>query len=172
MKSRPTADELAPYQQRYVDFVSEDDICAALEAQGNATASFLSGIGEQRAAFRYAPDKWSIKQVAGHMTDCERIFGYRALSIARADTRPLPGFDENEYGAASNADERTLAEIVEELRAVRRSTVALFRGVSDEAWTRAGTANDHRISVRALAFVTLGHERHHLKVLRERYLNT
>lgn len=154
---------------RYVDRVTEDDVLEALQAQGAATISLLGSISEERASQRYAPDKWSIKQLVNHIADAERIFNYRALSIARGDTRPLLSFDEQAFAENAEADRRTMREITEELQLVRRATLALFRSFSDAAWKRFGTANDARISVRALAHVTLGHERHHLAVLRERY---
>ena len=167
--SKPANDEYAPEHARYVDLVSEDDIIPALEKQGQATNALLSAVTEERAGHRYAPGKWSIKQVVNHMADAERIFCYRALSVGRGDTRGLLGFDEEAFGAASEADRRPMADIVAELAAIRRATIALFRSFSDAAWKRAGTANDRRITVRGVAFVTLGHERHHLKVLRAKY---
>jgi hypothetical protein len=167
---RPQAGEFATYYGRYVDLTTEDDVVAALDAQSHETATLLGGISEQQAAHRYEPDKWSIKQIVGHMTDGERIFGYRALCIARGDTTPLPGFEQDPYVANAASDDRPIADLVEELAAVRRANVMMLRALPAEAWDRVGTASDSPISVRALAFTILGHERHHLRILRERYL--
>ena len=167
---KPQANEHAPYFSRYIDLVPGDDIIPVIEAQTRETAALLGGISEEKSAFRYAPEKWSIKQLVGHITDSERVFAYRLLCIARGETQSLPGFDENDYMRGSNFDDLPFAELVDGLAAVRRSTLSLLRGLSDEAWRRSGTANQNKISVRALAYALLGHERHHLRVLRERYL--
>ena len=168
--TRPDPSEHAPYFSRYIDLAPEDDIVTALERQGDETAALLAAITEDRAGFRYAPDKWSVKEVVNHIADAERVFAYRAMCIARGETRSLPGFDEGTYAANAQADRRPFGDIAAELKAVRQSTVALFKSLSPEAWGRIGTANENKISVRALAYVALGHERHHVKILRERYL--
>jgi hypothetical protein len=167
---RPQAGEYGSYYQRYIDLATEDDVVAALDAQAHETAMLLGGLSEQQAAHRYEPDKWSVKQLVGHVTDAERIFAYRALSIARGETQPLPGFDQEPYVANAGSDDRPISDLVEELAAVRRANVMMFRSLSSEAWKRTGTASDNPISVRAIAFIILGHERHHLRILRERYL--
>ena len=164
MSNRPAATEA-----RYIALVPEDDIIPAMEAQTRETEKLLGSIGEQKATFRYAPDKWTIKTVVRHFTDTERIFAYRLLAIARGEKQSLPGYDENDYAAASAADERKFSDLIDEYRAVRAATLSLLRGLPSAAWERTGTANDKSVSVRALAFNTLGHERHHLKVLREKY---
>src|SRR5436309_5949868 len=168
---RPQTNEHAPYFSRYIDLVPEDDIAGAIEAQGRETAALLAKVSEEKAAFRYAPDKWSIKQVVGHVTDAERVFAYRLMSIARGESKSLPGFDENDYMRNATFDEQPFAELVEGLGAVRRATLALLRGLSAEAWTRVGIANEKEISARAVAYALLGHERHHVRVLKERYLS-
>ena len=160
-----------PYWNRYIDLVEQADVAAALKAQERELAESFDAIGEERSTFRYAAGKWSIKQLVNHVADTERIFGYRALSIARGDTRSLPGFDEQLFAANADSDRRAFHEIAGEMLSVRRSTIALFDGLSAAAWDRVGTANDNRISVRSLAYVTAGHARHHLNVLRERYLS-
>jgi len=167
---RPQANEHHPYFSRYIDLVPEEDIVGAMEAQARDTAALLAGVGEEKAAFRYAPKKWSVKQVVGHVTDAERVFGYRLLAIARGETQSLPSFDEGDYMRAANFDDRPFADLVDELAAVRHATLLMLRGLSDEAWTRIGTANNAATSARAVAYTLLGHERHHVKVLRERYL--
>ncbi len=169
MSNRPTATEYAPYYQSYINLVPEEDIASALEKQGKQTASLLRSLSEEKASHRYAPEKWSVKQVVGHFTDAERVFSYRALAIARGETKSLPGFDEKAYAAASACDGRSMRDLADEFELVRRATVALFRGLSAEAWKRSGVANENSVSVRAIAYIALGHERHHLHVLRERY---
>lgn len=166
---RPDPSEHAPYFARYIDLVPELDIVSALEKQGAETQKILSAIDESRGQFRYEAGKWSIRQLVGHIEDTERVFTYRALTFARGGTAPQPGFDEKEFMAHSPFDASTMRQRAEALAAVRRATVLLFRGLDDEAWERAGIASDNNVTVRALAYMTLGHERHHLNVLRDRY---
>lgn len=166
---RPDPSEHAPYFSRYIDLVPELDILAALEKQSVETQKVLSAIDETRGNFRYAPDKWSIKQLAGHLEDSERVFTYRALTFGRGGTVALPGFDEKDFMANSTFDASTMKQRTEGLANIRRATLGLFRGFDDAAWERAGIASDNKVTVRALAYMTLGHERHHLNVLRERY---
>lgn len=169
--ARPAVTEHAPYFQRYIDFVPETDIVAALESQILETARVLSSIDEWRAVYRYAPGKWSIKQVVGHVSDGERVFGYRLLAIARGEKQPLPGFDENEFVRNGDFDQWTLRELAQNLALARQGNVVIVRHLPEDAWDRAGIANNNSTTVRALAYTMLGHERHHLKVLSERYLN-
>jgi hypothetical protein len=169
---RPQTGEFASDYQRYIDLATEDDVVAALDAQSHETAKLLGGISEQQAAYRYEPDKWSVKQIVGHMIDGERIFAYRALCIARGDTTPLPGFEQDPYVANAASDDRPIADLAEEFATVRKANVMMLRALPEEAWSRVGTASDNSITVRALAFGILGHERHHVRILRERYLGT
>jgi uncharacterized damage-inducible protein DinB len=169
--TRPDPSEHAPYFSRYIDLVPENDVVTALEAQSDETQKLFASLDDERAAYRYAPDKWSIKGVIGHMTDTERVFAYRLLAIARGDETPLPGFDENEYAKHANFDQWSLCDLTESLAATRRANLLLMRNLSDDDWNRRGVANNNATSARALAFTMLGHERHHLKVLRERYLS-
>ena len=166
---RPDATEYAPFYARYVADVPEGDVVATLRESGREIVAALGAIPESRGGFRYAPEKWSVREVVGHVIDAERIFGYRALRLARADETPLPGFEENDYVRSAGSDARTLADLVDELRVVREGTVRLFASLPDEAWERRGVVNGREVSVRALAFITAGHARHHLAVLRERY---
>jgi hypothetical protein len=165
----PEPTEYAPFYAGYIGLVTEDDVVAALEAQGRETAALLARVGEEKAAYRYEPGKWSVKEVVGHFTDAERIFAYRALAIARGDKTSLPSFDEKDYVRNGDFDRRSLRSLAEEYAAARQSTMAMFRAFSDEVWRRSGKANNVDVSVRALAHIALGHERHHLQVLRERY---
>lgn len=167
--SRPAADEYEAYYETYVSRVTESDLLEAMVKQSETTAALLASISERDAARAYAPGKWTIKQLVGHLGDSERVFSYRALRFARADATPLPGFEEKQYAEAAASDARTLADLAAELRVIRQSTLALFRGFEAAAWTRRGTANQKPVSVRALAYIILGHERHHVSVLRERY---
>jgi DinB family protein len=168
-KRRPDPSEHAPYFSRYIDLVPENDIVAALQSQSAETQKLLGAIDESRAGYRYEPGKWSIRQVIGHIEDSERVFAYRALAFARGEKNPLPGFDEKVWMENSPFDSSTLRQRVESLGAVRRSTLELFRALDEEAWERRGIANDNTISVLALAYTVVGHERHHLRVLRDRY---
>ena len=167
---RPAATEFAPYYARYVDQVPEGDVVETLEAQLAETLALLGGIPEPRAGHRYAPDKWSIKEVVGHVIDGERVFSYRALAIARGDRAALPGMDQEEYMAGSDFDARTLADLAEEFSHLRRSNVLMLRGLTPAAWSRRGVASGNEVSVRALAYIIAGHAAHHLQVLRTRYL--
>jgi hypothetical protein len=165
---RPSSTEYAPYYGKYIGLVSEEDIRGALESQLKEMLAFLRAIPETQAEVRHPPYTWSIKEVVGHVTDCERILGYRALRFARGDTTPLPGFDENEYARVAQFDRLPLSDLVSEFEAIRRSHVLLFRGLPDEAWSRRGEANGAALSVRALAYILVGHARHHLTILRQR----
>jgi hypothetical protein len=129
----------------------------------------FAGRSERDGNFRYAPDKWTVKDVLGHLADSERIFAYRALRIARADQTPLPGFEQDDFVRSGGFNERTLASLLEEFASVRSASLALYRSLDKDAWLRCGTANNDQISVRALAFITAGHELHHEKILEERY---
>ena len=168
---RPEASEYAPFYAGYVALVPDGDLLDTLERQGEDTARILGALPEARGDHAYAPGKWTVKEVLGHLADGERVFSYRALSFARGDATPLPGFEENAWVPASGARDRSLSSLVAELRAVRGATLALLRGLPPGADLRRGVANEQEISVRGLAWVIAGHERHHLKILRERYLD-
>lgn len=168
--ARPEAGEYNAYYQKYVSLVPDSDVVETLERQADETNALLRSISEERAAHRYAEGKWSIKQLVGHIIDAERIFAYRALSIARGERQPLPGMDQDEYMAAADFDARTLADLYEELSHVRRSNVLMFRSFDANAWARRGIASESEVTVRALAHIIAGHETHHIKILRERYL--
>ncbi|HUP47002.1 MAG TPA: DinB family protein [Thermoanaerobaculia bacterium] len=169
MHRRPDPTEFAPYFQRYLDLVPEDDILAALEKQMHETAAILGRVNEERSTYRYAPGKWTIKQVVGHMGDTERILAFRALSISRGEKNPLPGYDEDSYVRGAEFEGWPYADLVDALGVVRRANILMFRHLSPEAWERRGVANESATSVRGLAYTILGHERHHLGVLHDRY---
>ncbi|MDP9360170.1 MAG: DinB family protein [Acidobacteriota bacterium] len=167
---RPQTGEYNTYYQKYIDLAAEDDIVGALDAQSRETAALLGNLTDAQAGYRYEAGKWSIKQIVGHITDAERVFAYRVLSIARGETKPLPGFDQEPFVVNGGFDGRTISDLAEELATVRRANVMMLRALSDEAWRRIGTASESPVSVRAIAFIMLGHERHHLRIVRERYL--
>lgn len=161
---RPQPDEYNAYYHQYISRVP-DDVLSALETQIEETVTLLAKADEE---YRYAPGKWTVAQMLGHVIDSERIFAYRALRISRGDEKPMEGFEQDDY--ARNAPPCSLAGLIEEFRAVRRSTVLLFRHLDEPAWSRRGTANQNPVSVRALAFLIAGHELHHRAVLKDKYL--
>jgi hypothetical protein len=167
---RPDATEFADFYAGYIAGVPDGDLIAVLESQGKETLGLLRGVPESKGGFAYAPGKWTLKDVLGHIADAERVFSYRVLRIARGDQTPLASFDENAWVPTAGAGARTLTDLLEELAAVRASTLALLRHLPPEAPTRRGTASGKTISVRALAWIIAGHERHHVRIIRERYL--
>lgn len=168
---RPEAGEYAAYAQADIDFVPGTDIVATLSAQLEETAAVFAPIDDQLAStLVYAPGKWTLKQVLGHISDDERIFAYRALCVARNDTRPLPGFDEKDYVRFASFNERLLSDLLQEFRIVRAASVALFASLTPEEWLRRGTVNGYSATVRGLAFHMAGHELHHLRIVKQKYL--
>ena len=167
---RPAASEHNPYFSRYIDRVSGADVIAALEAQTPATLALLRGVSEAASLRRYEAGKWSLREVLGHVIDAERVFVYRALRFARADASPLASFEQDPWIAAAGFDRIPWADLVAEYEAVRRASILFFRGLDPGAWQRAGVAGGSPTSVRALAFITAGHELHHVEVVRAKYL--
>jgi hypothetical protein len=167
---RPGTDEYLPYYETYVRLVGDGDVVAQLEAQIKETAAVVGKIPDSRGTFRYAPGKWSINEIMGHLIDGERMFANRALRFARGDKTPLPGFEQDDYIAGASFDDYPLSELLAEYEAVRRDTCFLFRHMTEEATTRRGVANGAEISVRALAYIAAGHELHHRGVIRDKYL--
>lgn len=166
----PTETEYAPYYGTYIKVVAAGDIVKTLAHQQASAQQFFSTISEDEAMFAYAPGKWSIKEVLGHITDGERVFAYRALRIGRGDETPLPGFDENKFAAAGGHMARSLEDIALEFDHMRTSSLDLFNSFDEAAWLRKGTASGNPVSVRALAWIIAGHMDHHLRIIRERYL--
>ncbi len=166
---RPSESEYAGFYAGYVSLVPETDALAVLQAQPAELRQLAAAIPAGRETHRYAPGKWSVREVFGHLTDGERVFGYRAFCISRGDKASLPGFDENEYVAGAGYDQRPVAELADDFAALRGSNLAVLRRLEAEAWRRSGTANGTPVTVRALAFIMAGHVRHHLGVLRSRY---
>jgi len=166
----PAPSEHAPYYSRYIDLLEDRPIVDTLEEQGKSTLELLRSIPEQRGHHRYAPEKWSIQEVIGHVNDAERVFSHRALRFGRGDTTALPSFEHDDYVRAAASDARTIRDLADEFEAIRRSTLALFRSFRPEDLDRSGIAAENRVTVRALAGIIAGHERHHVRILRERYL--
>jgi len=168
--ARPKPEEYAPYYETFVAKVPSGDIVETLSRGIEDTDRLLGGLTGPQAAFRYAPGKWSITEIAGHLCDTERVYTYRALRFARGDATALPGFDQDKFVAEAARDPRLLSDVLAEFRAVRAATVAFFRGVSPEALLRRGTANGFEFSVRAILYILAGHEIHHRRVIETRYL--
>ena len=167
---RPGSDEHVPYYSMYIDRVPEGDIVDTLSRQIPETLAFLRAIPESKADFAYGDGKWTIRQVIGHLADAERVFQYRALRFSRGDDTPVPGFDENLYVDNAPFPDVSMTDLINDFEHLRRSSIYLFNALTEEAMSRRGTANEHEISVRSIAWIIAGHETHHCQVLRERYL--
>lgn len=169
MIERPGESEYAPFYAGYIAKIADVDVLDLLERQSGQLRGLASAASPEQQQLRYAPGKWSVREVFGHLIDGERVFGYRAFRIGRGDQTPLSGFDENEYVAASGYDQRDLASLANEFALVRAANLAVLRSLSEEDWRRIGTANGYPVSVRALAFIMAGHVEHHVALLGERY---
>lgn len=170
--ARPQPGEYAPYYERYISLIRAEDVLLTLDSQRRQMLLLLCGRDESEGDFRYAPDKWSAKEVLGHVCDTERIFAYRALRISRGDRTPIEGFEQDDYVRNGPWRRLPLAEAIEDYIAARRATLTLLRNLDEAAWSRRGIANKNEISVRALAYIIAGHELHHRQVLEEKYLGT
>ncbi|MFZ1082033.1 MAG: DinB family protein [Candidatus Kryptoniota bacterium] len=169
--SKPQPGEYDPYAIMYIKLLPDDGLVLKhLQENGEAIKEFFLSIPKEKLEYRYAPDKWTIKEILLHMIDDERIYTYRALRFARADTTPLPGFDQEPYAANSGANERTIEDLVEEFQTVRKATLSFFTYLPEEALIRGGKANEHHVTVRALLYQLAGHELHHKNVIKEKYL--
>jgi hypothetical protein len=166
---RPQPREYAPYYDRYISLIQSNDVLAALDDQRRQTLLLLCGRPEADGDLRYAADKWSLKEVLGHVNDTERIMSYRALRISRGDQTPIEGYEQDDYVRNGPFARCTLADLIEDYIAVRRATVSLFRNLDEDAWSRRGVANKNEVTVRALAYIIAGHELHHRKILEEKY---
>jgi hypothetical protein len=170
--NRPTESEYAPDYQGYVNQVSENEILPVLRSQLDDLDVLLDRVAPEKETYRYAEGKWSIREIVGHLIDGERVFGYRAFCIARGEKQNLPGFDQDDYMLTAPYDQIDLENLLSELRLIRLGNIAMFRTFDEESWSRVGTANGNEITTRALAFIMAGHLRHHMNVLRERYLSS
>ena len=167
--ARPESGEYAPYYERYISLIEDNDILATLDRQRREMVLLLSGLSEEQGDFRYAPEKWSAKQVLGHVCDTERVFAYRALRISRGDVTPMEGFEQDDYVKNGPFARHVIAEVIEDYIAVRRATISLLRSLEEAAWSRRGVANKNEVTVRALADTIAGHEAHHRRILEEKY---
>lgn len=167
---RPDETEYIQYYGRYISLVPDGQILTVLSSQLAETLALLRSIPESQAGFRYEPDKWSIKELVGHLIDTERIFSYRALRFARKDKTALPGYEQDDYVRNASFDDYPLGELAAEFESVRQSTLFLFKHLDEEAWMRRGSANNSEASVRALSYIIAGHELHHRGILESRYL--
>ena len=168
--TRPGAQEAVPYYSTYIDKVPSGDIRRILERRGKETRTFLEGISEKKSRHRYAADKWTMRQVLGHINDCERLFVYRAFWFARGFDSPLPSFEQEVAVSAAGSDDIPWARHVEEFTAIRTATNDFFRNLPDAAWSRRGIASGNPFTVRALAWIVAGHAAHHIGIVKERYL--
>jgi hypothetical protein len=170
--NRPLPAEYAPDFKDYVDQVSESEIMQVLRSELDDLDVLLGRVPAEKETYAYADGKWTIREIVGHLIDGERVFGYRALCIGRGEKQNLPGFDQNDYMATAPFNAIELEDLLSEMRLVRLSNLAMFRSLDEDAWMRVGTANGNEVTVRAIAFIMAGHLRHHMNVLRERYLST
>lgn len=168
--ARPNASEYAPYYHTYIGKVPKGTVHDLLETTFQYFQTFISKIPESKGDYAYADGKWSIKQVLQHLVDTERVMAYRALRIARGDKTPIPGFDQDVFARSANVSSRTLADLMQEFSLIRQSSQHLFQSFQDEEMSHLGTASDNPVSVRALAYIILGHTLHHQRILEERYL--
>jgi len=168
--TRPAKSEYLPFYERYIALVPDGDVVSTLTMQIGETLALLRSLPASVSTYRYAPDKWSVNQLVGHVIDSEKLFANRALRFSRNDPTPLPGFEQDDYARASTFDAYPLGELASELEVVRQSTIFQFKHMDEQAWTRRGVANNAEVSVRALAYIIAGHELHHREILRARYL--
>ena len=168
--SRPEKSEYDPYYERYVSLVENDTILDTLGAQPIKLNALFSGMPEKRGEFRYAEGKWSIKELLGHLIDGERMFAYRLFRISRGDETPIEGFEQDGYIENAHSDERPFSDLLNEFSLLRQANMLFFKNLTLDAWGRVGTANNAKVSVRALVYIMAGHIEHHLAILKERYL--
>jgi hypothetical protein len=168
--ARPADTDYPPFPKRYVDLVQENDVYLALENQERELPLFLDGIHSSKAGYAYAPGKWTIAQALQHVMDSERIFAYRALSFARGERQPLPGFEQDDYAALAPAAGRSLVDITEEMLVLRKSTICLFKSFDPDVLQRSGTANGNSFTVLSLGYMIVGHMQHHMNVISGQYL--
>src|SRR3954465_6534221 len=167
---RPNENEYDPYYGRYIGLVGKEDIIEILDKQKAGIADAFGGFGEDKGTYRYAEGKWSVKEMLSHVIDGERMFAYRCFRIARGDKTPIEGFEQDGYIENSHANRRPIAELIEEFTLLRKANVMFFSNLEFDDWTRTGTANNVEISVRSLAWIMVGHVRHHAAILEGRYL--
>lgn len=167
---KPTVTEYAPYHQRYIDLITTDDIFLFFKQQAEEIVALFTNLSEEQTSFRYADGKWTIKEVLAHIVDSERIFGYRVLAISRGEKNPLPGFAENEYVKNGKYENRSLKSLLAEYSHLSSANMVLFKSLDEEMLSQKGTASGKEVTARAILFVAIGHEKHHLEIIKSRYL--
>ncbi|GGE56280.1 DinB family protein [Priestia taiwanensis] len=172
MLIKPEITEYAPYYETYISLLPENNLIPLLDKQLEETIHLLSNLSEEQWYYRYAPNKWSLKEVIGHIADTERILYYRMLAIARGETIPLPGYDDDAYVAQASFDKHSISYLLESLALARQSTIHLLKGLDNTTYINHGHANNHPVTVRALAYIIAGHELHHRTIIHERYLTS
>ncbi|MFD2443719.1 DinB family protein [Bacillus sp. CGMCC 1.16607] len=172
MEKRPETNDFAPYYATYIKLVPSGEVRNILQLQFIESLHLLKGISEDQGHYRYGTDKWSIKEVIGHLTDTEQIMTYRLLCIARGETGDLPGYDDKVYVQNGLFEMQSMNDLIENWKVVRQSTLQLLNSLNEQAWNRRGNANGFEVTVNALAYIIAGHELHHRKILEERYLES
>ncbi|MCM3090618.1 MULTISPECIES: DinB family protein [unclassified Cytobacillus] len=170
MLKKPESNEYAPYYEKYVSSIPEGDLLQILDEQMRETMNLVKDLKEDQAQFRYAPEKWTIKEVIGHITDTERIMSYRMLCIGRGEKAELPGYDDNQYVKNGKFNRFSIRELSAQMSQVRQNTIALLKSLDDEALLRRGNANGTEVTARAIAYIIAGHEHHHRTLIKERYM--
>jgi len=168
--NRPETTEFAPYYNNYISLVDGDNVLPIMEKQPGELRAMFASVSEDKGTFAYADGKWTVKELLSHLIDGERIFAYRVLRISRGDETPIEGFEQDDYIATSNANNRSFSDLLDEFDLQRRSNMLMLNNISDEGSKRMGTASDNPVSTRALVYCLAGHVRHHVKILNERYL--
>ena len=167
---RPGPSDYNSYYDRYISLIGDGDIIEILEEQRKTSEKFLKTFTEEQGNYSYADGKWTVKEVLGHVIDTEKIMAYRALSFARGEKQSLPGFEQDDYVAESNFNKRSLADLINEFITIRESNIILFKSFNEEILIRRGTASESEVTVLALIYIIAGHEKHHMKFLKERYV--
>jgi hypothetical protein len=168
--SRPDASEYFEYYGKYIQLVPENDVVQAMASKIDRTLEYIRALPATSGDKRYSPGKWSVKEVVGHIIDIERLFGARALFFARSTPGPLPGIEQDDWMKVAGFSERSLNDLSNEFESVRRSSLHFFRNLDEKAWMRKGIASNREFTVRAIAYIIVGHERHHLEILKTRYI--
>jgi len=166
---RPQTGDFHPYYKGYIDLVEGEDILYILNEQSKETQQLLDSFSLKKGNYTYAEGKWTVKEIIGHLIDSDRVFAFRALSIARGEKKSLPGFDQNEYVRLANFHNRDLFDLTYEFRLLRESNLLFFRGLDESNWQNRGVANNSEITVLAIMFIIAGHQKHHCKILKEKY---
>jgi uncharacterized damage-inducible protein DinB len=167
MSNRPTEQEYAPFYADYVDRAPEEDVAAALEAQSRYTIQVLNAFDDEQASTLHGTTNWTLKETLGHLCDAERVFAYRAMRIARGDKTPLPGFEQDDFVASGNFNDRDWDDQIEEYTALRQATIRFARSLTEAALQQVGTASEKSVSARALLYITVGHERRHIELIKQ-----